>query len=172
MAENETEDILLEDEDAPKRSGLIPVVAILLVTLGGGGFVGAKTLGPKLGPTLAARAEAAPKKSGGGHGGEGEASTIHLVDNLVVNPASSSGSRFLLTSVALETGSPDDVATLKERDLEIRDAFNRVLGGKSVDELSDISRRAQLVVELTRAVSGIVGPGIVHRILIPQFVIQ
>ena len=169
--ETETEDVLMEDGEPKKAPGWIPLVAVLVVTLAGGGFVGAKTLGPKLGPTLAARAEAAPKKSAHG-GGEGEASTMHLVDNLVVNPASSTGSRFLLTSIALETDSPEAAAELKLRDVEIRDAFNRVLGSLTVEQLSDMTQRRVIVDALLGAIERIAGPGVVSRILIPQFVIQ
>ena len=170
MEENPIDDVLTGDEPEAKGKGLLPMVAILIVTLAGGGFVGAKTLGPALGPALAARAEAAPKK--GGHGGEAEVSPLHVVDNLVVNPASSGGSRFLLTSIALETTDPEAAAGLEARDLEIRDAFNMVLGTKTVEELTDITLRRSITAELMVAIEALVGPGVVHRILIPQFVIQ
>jgi flagellar FliL protein len=174
MAENETEDVLDDFDDEPKRGGILPLLAVLIITVGGGGWVGAKTVGPKLGPALAERALEAPKKKGGGHGGgaaEGEGS-LHVVDNLVLNPASSGGSRFLLTSIALQAASPEDATELSARDLEIRDAFIMVLGTKTVEELTDIRNRAQISQELMVAIEAVMGHGVVRRILIPQFVIQ
>lgn len=171
MAEHETDEVLEETGDGAKRGGILPLVAVLVLTLGGGGLAGMKVVGPKLGPVLAERALEAPKKKKGGHGGEAE-STLHLVDNLVLNPAASGGQRFLLTSIALQVESPEDVAELAARDLEIRDAFIMVLGTKTVDQLTDVKYRPQLTRELREAVDALVGPGMVHRVLIPQFVIQ
>lgn len=172
MDENEV--IEEQAEEPTKKGGVIPLVAVLLLTLGGGGAIGAMAVGPKVGSVLAARATAAPKAKGGhggGHG-EGESAPLHVVDNLVVNPAGSGGSRFLLTSIALETASADEAEELKLRDLEIRDAFLLVLGSKTVEQLSDIAQRAELSRELMDSVQALVGEGIVERILIPQFVIQ
>jgi flagellar FliL protein len=176
MSENqETPEVVVEEPAERKPAGLVTLAAVLLATLAGGGFVGAKALGPSVGSALAERAEAAPKKKkdGGGHGGgEADASSLHVVDNLVVNPASSGGSRFLLTSLALETGSPEDAATLEAHDLEIRDAFIMVLGTKTVEELTDMSQRPRINRELLAAVQKLVVEVTIHRILIPQFVIQ
>lgn len=172
MAENEIDEVPLGDETEGKRGGILPLVAILVVTLAGGGFMGVTTLGPKLGPALAARAEAAPKKSKGGHGGEGEATTMHVVDNLVVNPASSGGSRFLLTSIALLAPDADAAAEMKARDLEIRDAFIMVLGTLTVDELTNMELRPEIIRQLLAATRHLMGPEMVTRILLPQFVIQ
>ncbi len=147
---------------------------MLVLSLGGGGAIGLTAIGPRVGVMLAARSTAVPEAKaahGGGHG-EGETAPLHVVDNLVVNPAGSGGSRFLLTSIALETVSPAAAEGLKVRDLEIRDAFLMVLGAKTVDQLSDISRRPALARELLASVQELVGAGIVIRILIPQFVIQ
>lgn len=176
MAENEIEEVedVYEDlEGGSKRGGIIPMLAVLVITLGGGGAVGMKAVGPKVGPVLAERALEAPKKKSGGHGGgaEGE-SALHVVDNLVLNPASSGGSRFLLTSIALQAGTSEEAAELEARDLEIRDAFIMVLGAKTVEELTDIRNRAWISQELMVAIESVMGPGVVHRILIPQFVIQ
>lgn len=173
MAENETEEVFEETEEGgSRRGGILPLLAVLLLTLGGGGVAGAKVLGPKVGPVLAERSLEAPKKKKKGGHGAGEESTLHVVDNLVLNPASSGGSRFLLTSIALETESVEDVAELAARDVEIRDAFIRVLGTKTVDELTDMTQRTQIISELMDSVETLVGPGMVHRIFIPQFVIQ
>jgi flagellar FliL protein len=171
----EREELEAQPEAPSKRGGFIPLIAALVLGVGGGGAVGLTAVGPKVGAALAARATAAPAKAKGGHGGghgEGDSAPLHVVDNLVVNPAGSGGSRFLLTSIALETSSAAEAEALKERDLEIRDAFLLVLASRTVDQLSDISARPALSRELLAALHVLIGDGVVVRILIPQFVIQ
>jgi flagellar protein FliL len=177
MAETQdVEEVEAPEQEGRTRGGILPLVAALLVSVGGGGALGLKALGPALGSRLAASAEASSDTSEGvrkrGKGSEGEALPLHVVDNLVVNPAGSSGARFLLTSIAIQTEAADDTAMLTARDVEIRDAFIMVLGSKTVEQLSDISERAALSDELLKAVQDLVGPGVVSRIFIPQFVIQ
>lgn len=156
-------------EEPRKPSKLLPIF-VALICLATGGAVGAKGLGPTVGTVLADRA--ANGGGGGGHGGEGEAAALHVVDNLVVNPAASNGGRFLLTSIALEAVSPGETPLLEARDVELRDAMILVLGSKTVEELTDIGQRHIIADELLDAVEAIVGNHVVSRLFIPQFVIQ
>lgn len=168
---DENEELETQTEEPKKRGGFITLIAALVLSVGGGGAIGLMAVGPKVGAMLASRAAEAPKpKAPKGEGGE--SANLHVVDNLVVNPANSGGSRFLLTSIALETASAEEAEALKARDLEIRDAFLLVLGSRTVEQLSDISLRPALSRELLASVRELVGDGIVQRILIPQFVIQ
>ncbi|NJD17870.1 MAG: flagellar basal body-associated FliL family protein [Gemmatimonadetes bacterium] len=157
--------------EPPKKSPLL-LAAVLVVTLAVGGALGLKGVGPLLGPRLAEASLAPAQDKGGGHGGESGEVTVHVVDNLVLNPAGSGGARFLLTSIALDAGSPEGAAELALRDLEIRDAFILVLGTQSVDQLTALGNRALIIAELRAALDEILGPGLVTRVFIPQFVIQ
>lgn len=168
----ETEGAELPIESDGKRGGIVPMVAALVISLGGGGALGLTVLAPTAGAWMAERPERPPKEKSGGHGGGSEESLLHVVDNLVVNPAASGGSRFLLTSIALEAASQAEAEELAARDVEIRDAFIMVLGSKTVDELTDIRSRPQISKELMEAISTLVGRDVVHRLFIPQFVIQ
>lgn len=159
------------------RGGKIVLLIVTLLGLGAGGVVGSTTLGDSLGPILAERAQAATSaEGGGGHGEEGGegggAASMHLVDNLVVNPARSQGTRFLLTSIAIQVHDPSMVDVVAERDVEIRDALIIVLGAKTVEELTDITLRRQIAQELHDAIVEVVGPDLIRTIFIPQFVIQ
>jgi len=177
-----------EGEAGPAPSGKKKMLPIMLIVLGGlifGGAAGAFMLGPtiakKIAPAGAEKADASKEEAsaskeegkggeGGGEGG-GEAK-VFLLDNMVLNPAGSSGQRFLLVSIALRL---KDVAVeneLKSRDAEVRDALLHVLGGKHVEELSDIAQRDALKDELRRTLDGIVKPGAVVGLYFPQFVIQ
>ena len=161
-----------EEEEGAKRSSIIPLVIVGLIGLGGGGAFGGRILGPRVGEQLAQRqVEGGDESHGGGHGAE-EASSVHVVDNLVVNPADSEGTRFLLTSVAIQVVSPEDAELLSARDVELRDALIMILGGKTVEELTDITRRKGIVDQIFRSLEEITGPEIIQRVFIPQFVIQ
>ena len=156
------------------RGGKIALLIVTLLGLGAGGVVGSTTLGDSLGPILAARAQASAE-AGEGHGEEGDEvgpASMHLIDNLVVNPARSQGTRFLLTSIAVQVNAPEMVDVVAQSDVEIRDALIIVLGAKTVDELTDIARRRQIAQELHDAIVDIVGPDVIRAIFIPQFVIQ
>lgn len=163
----------MDGEDAGgRRGGAVLTALVALVGLAGGGFAGASMLGPGLAPVLAERAmKPAGGKKGGGHGGEASTS-LHVIDNLVVNPARSGGTRFLLVSIAVDTHEPDMADVVASHDVELRDGLIMVLGSKTVDELTDVSLRPAITKEILKAVEKITGPGVVTRIYIPQFVIQ
>jgi len=164
-----------------KKGGMVKTLAIALVCLAGGGGVGMVLVGPMIAPALAggAAAEAAASGGGGGDdhgegaaGAEGEATALHLIDNLVVNPARSGGTRILLTSIAVEPASPEVAARLVAMDVALRSSLIVVLGSKTVDELTDVSMREGISLELFRSLESVVGEGSIHRIFIPQFVVQ
>ncbi len=168
MSEDRTEldDGTPDDAGAPRKRLLL---AFLLggACLAAGGAVGATTLGGAVAPLLADRAEVQEEES------TAPAPTaLHLIDNLVVNPARSRGTRFLLVSVAVQVRQPATTDMVSERDVELRAALLLVLGARSVDELTDIEQRASIVDEVRATIVDVLGPDVVHDIFIPQFVIQ
>lgn len=119
-------------------------------------------------PAAEAHAEEGEKKEG-----EGPKSSIHNVDNLVLNPAGSGGTRFLMCSVAIELSDEKLADVLTSRDAEVRDAALRVLGAKTVDELTDMSQRDALKDEVRVALDELFKKkGAIRRLYFPQFVIQ
>ena len=95
-----------------------------------------------------------------------------MINDLVVNPAGSGATRFLLASVAISPGENGSVSTFETRDIELRDALLRLLGSKTVDELADIQLRAALTEEMIAVLDGLLGEGYVGQVFLPQFVIQ
>jgi flagellar protein FliL len=162
---------------APSRKLALPLIIAAGVIVGGA--AGALVLGPRI-----ARARTAPKDSTsaakpadttairGEHGVATPDAPVHLIDNLVLNPAGSGGTRFLLASVGLQTTSAAANDIVNKREVEARDVVLSVLGGKHVEDLAEISHREKLKVELMSALDSLFGPGIVRKIYFPQFVIQ
>ncbi len=176
MPEGTELDVEIDDQEQDaqegrKRGGMIAVLVTALAGLGVGGAVGAKTLAPMVGTALAERAPDPSEAPSEGEG-SGAPAALHVIDNLVVNPAHSGGTRFLLTSIAVEVENPGDLSVLVQRDVELRDALIVTLGAKTVDELTDIGNRSELADEIFQALSRVVGKNVIRRIYIPQFVIQ
>lgn len=211
MAEEET----APDEGTEKKKkglpGFVMPLVLVLVGLGGGGFVGAKVVGPKLTADLMANltpAELAahtPKKkaasddeeeggdhadpeadgeeaadgehaeapaAGGEHGPPGPP-PVYSISDLVLNPAQSGGTRFLMLSVAFDMKDSTGVELLKQRDAEIKDAVLALVGAKTVEQLSEVTAREPLKAEIKDLVAKIVKKKkIIKRVSFPQFVIQ
>lgn len=115
--------------------------------------------------------EKATKKEG--KEGEGAESPVYTIDNLVLNPAASGGTRFLLLTIAFEMKDAAGVDVMKSRDAELRDQILVTLGGKTVEQLADMSMRDSLKAELKTATGTLLKKKkAVRRVYFPQFVIQ
>jgi flagellar FliL protein len=174
MSEERNEPIL-EEEEPTKKPGIMVPLIFALVAAAGGATLGLTVLGPAVAPTLAARSmESGGKSKGGGHGGgHGEpAETLHVLENLVVNPAGSEGTRYLLISVAIEPIDQGMVEELAALDVSFRHTLLTTLGSKTVEELSDIATRPQIVAQLRDSLESVAGHGIIQNIYLPQYVIQ
>jgi flagellar protein FliL len=186
-----------EGGEAPAKAGPKGVVLIgaLVGSLLIGGAAGVFAVGPmvakKSGYVVVPHAEgdsAAAEGEGGDGGGEhggaaagengkegeaGAASNLHLIDNLVLNPAGSGGSRFLMLAAALELKEAGQIEELKARDAEARDIVLRVMGAKTVEELSEMATRETLKKELGDSLGSLFKKKkAIRRIYFPQFVIQ
>ena len=194
---------MAEEETAPdevtekKKKSLPPFVmplVLALVGVGGGGVVGAKLVGPKLtasiignltpaelaahAPTTVAAGGEADAEHADGAGKEGEHGPagpppLYTISDLVLNPAGSGGTRFLMLSVAFDMKDSAAVDMLKQRDAEIKDAVLALVGAKTVEQLAEVSAREPLKAEINTLVSTIVKQKkLIKRVSFPQFVIQ
>jgi flagellar FliL protein len=162
------------------KSGVAKLLPLIGGIVGGivlGGVLGFTLLGPKLShktaTTPAATASTKAAKEGAPEIKKGDAPPpIYEVDNLVMNPAGSGGSHFLLMSVALQLKDAGSLETIKGRDAELRDAILRLFSRKTSDQIADITARDQFGVELMGVMDKMFGAGTVAKIYFPQFVIQ
>jgi flagellar FliL protein len=127
-----------------------------------------------------AHGEATGEKAAGDHGAAPEggetASSVHLIDNMVLNPAGSGGTRFVMLAAAVEFGDAKYVDAMKARDAEARDVVLRVVGARAVEQLAEMSFRDVLRKELADSLSVLFPKAerahAIKRIFFPQFVIQ
>jgi flagellar protein FliL len=184
MADTASQQAVPEGTDSPASGGLkakLPLIALVAVGLAVGGGTGAMFIGPKvaglLGRAPAAQAATTPEADVASNdssdaSGKSSAPSIHLLENLVLNPAGSGGSRFLLLSVGIETSGAGATSDLQARDSELRDIVLTALGSKTVDNLTDMSAREGIKTELQTAIGARFGKGVVKRLYFPQFVVQ
>lgn len=158
-----------EAQPTAKKSPLAMIALVLGLAVGGGaGFAGIR-LAAGAAPAAAGTAHA--EKAAEHEAPDKDPVPLYEIENLVVNPYASQGTRFLMATLALEPSSAEDVEVLKKQDSQLRDAFLRVLGAKTVEQLSDITQRDSLKAELLREAQRVTGKS-VRRIYFPQFVLQ
>lgn len=153
------------------------LAAVVAVGALGGGFAGKQFLAPMFAggssaETAGQQASGGSGGEGGGHGQGGSTTGKHEIGNLVVNPAESGGSRFLMVTLSLEVEPQSTAETLSQRDAEVRDLLNRVLASKTVSELSDIDRRGEIKAEIRKSINEMLEHGKVKKVYTPQYVLQ
>lgn len=164
----------------PRKPGLMIVIASLVGGLVIGGAGGAFALGPVLAKKFSAPKStevASEEKSDEAHGGEkGDkkaGNTVHMIENLVLNPAGSNGTRFLMAAVAAEVKDEKVNEEMSGRDAELRDVVLRILGDHTVDQLTDLSIRETLKKTITDSLNArLANKTAIKRVYFPQFVIQ
>lgn len=172
MAEEEPTPETETEAEPPKKGGKLVLIGGLAAGVTLGSVAGLLVLGPKLSPTPAHAAAAKVAKHDSSDTKKAEAAPIYQMDNLVLNPAGSGGTRFLLLSVALEVKDATTSDMLKGHDAEMRDAILRLFGAKTVDQVAEASARDELRGEVLETLSRMLPAGSIRRVYFPQFVIQ
>ncbi len=149
---------------APKRRRPIVLILAIVGILAGGG-VGQFLVGP----VLAKRRAAAPAAKSAESSGP---SIVHPIENLVLNPAGSGGTRFLMVTATFELRDGSVDQAMKDREAEVRDHILALLGKKTVDELTDFTKRDSIKAEVLHEVQSLFPQGDVRQVFFPQFVIQ
>lgn len=178
----------MSDENQPEstegaaKGGKKLLVIALTIGLIAGAAAGSLVVGPLV-------AEGPKKESGHGeeaasgggedcaallaaHGVQLAPAAVHTIDNVVVNPAQSGGTRFLMASVAFGLADAHSAEQMTLRDAEIRDIVVRVLSSRTVAQLTDLEGRNAIKEEMRGEVVALVGDHALVDIYFPQFVIQ
>ena len=168
MATQAIEQVPEVDGEAPapakgKRSVMILAVAGIAAGVAAGLF--------GVGPILAKRKANAPAPAAK-EAEAGTAAVTHAIENLVLNPAGSGGTRFLMVTATFELKDAAAQQIMKDHEAEVRDHILALLGKKTVEELTDIGQREGMKTEVLAAVTPLFPKGAVLKVFFPQFVIQ
>jgi flagellar FliL protein len=151
------------------------IIGVAAGALALGAVVGLFVVSPRI---VAARAEhtashevAASDEGKEGKGGHDSKVAVYRIENVIVNPAGSQGTRFLMASVAFELADPKVESRLRERDAQLRDAVTGLLESQTLEMLTRPGARDTL----RRRLGGVVAPftgGTPVQVYLPQLVIQ
>jgi len=154
------------------------VVAVVIVAVLAGFMVTAKVLKPMMAHDPNAVAEEVAAASEENHssaeadeGKPGE-ELMYEISQIIVNPASTVGSRFLSCSVAFELTKPSDMQVFESREIKLRDALIALLSARTVDELADAHSRESLRKQILDRVNKLADPAKAKAVYFKDFVLQ
>ena len=84
--------------------------------------------------------------------GEGTEGKIYVVKDLIVNPAGTNGTRFLLTTSDFEVTTPEALRELESKDVMVRDALNTILTSKDLLTIVNVDGREAIRKEIEEKV--------------------
>jgi flagellar FliL protein len=157
-----------EGAAAPAKSGGRATLMLALAGVVAGAAAGLWVAGP----AIARRRAAAPAAASAKAADIPSTSVTHAIENLVLNPAGSGGTRFLMVTATFELKDGGTEQFMKDHEAEVRDHILSLLGKKTVDELTDISQRDKIKQEVLDAVAPLFPKGSLLKVFFPQFVIQ
>ncbi|MEX0648312.1 MAG: flagellar basal body-associated FliL family protein [Balneolaceae bacterium] len=94
------------------------------------------------------------------------------IEDVIVNPSSSDGQRYLIASIAFEFNNKGGLTQAESLKIEILDKVNSHLNKKTVEDLGDLSQRDELKSELRNEINNLFGQKMVRNLFFTKYVIQ
>jgi flagellar protein FliL len=165
---------------SPAKSRVMPMLLVAAGLLAGVG--GGATAAVLLTRSPAADVHGAEAPEGGHDMASSRAQAdaadayTYMVEDLVVNPAGSGGTRFLIATVGIGLTDAAFAQSLAARDAEVRDAVLGVLGTMTVEQLvaaqADGGARDSLRAAVREPLARMFSEQMVRRVLLPRLVVQ
>lgn len=114
---------------------------------------------------------AGEKKSSGEKFPE-EEQQVFLLKEVLVNPAGTNGTRFLLTSIGFEVSTPEAKQEIEKKEVQVRDVMNTILTNKTLSELVDFQKREIIRSEIAQKTGKLLKSGTLRRVYFSKFIIQ
>ena len=161
-----------EGEDQKKKSGSkskwLIYLAIAVVMLAGGYFAGTKFL--KSSDTASADGNGEEKKESGKK--NHAVSEMFMMEDIIVNPSGTGGTRFLSVSIGFEVGSKESVHNFEKREPVIKDALITILGSKTIEQLSDAKEKEITRFQIKKRVEQIMHVEDLAAVYFTDFILQ
>jgi len=101
-----------------------------------------------------------------------EAGDIFMMDNIIVNPAGTGGTRFLSASIGFELESARAGDIMSAREAVVRDALITILSSQSIPELTDFKQRERLRKLIKLRVAKLLKTEDIGAVYFTEFVLQ
>ncbi len=164
MAEKEKEKEKVEEAPPEKGSNIkwIVIAIVILLVLGGGGFVSWKTF---LNPAQEDdRKEDNPLRV--------QLGPTFPLKMFLVNLTGAAGERYLKVSMELELKESSLTSELEKREPQIRDTILLLLSGKTFEDVATFKGKTRIRNEITRRLNAFLAPGSIKKVYFTEFVIQ
>lgn len=163
-------------QEVPKEQGsfsskkLIMVgVPVFLVQLVAVYFLTVKFIAPSNAPQ---DGSPAVEKNHNGEKPLEEEQQVFLLKEVLVNPAGTNGTRFLLTSIGFEVSTLEAKQEMEKKEVQMRDVMNSILTNKSLPELIDIQKREEIRAEIAQKTGEVLKNGTLKKVYFSKFIIQ
>ena len=166
MADNVDTASAQKQESRPLRWRLVRISTTSLVMVGAAYATVALVLKPMLQPDTVT---AAPENH---RSVAKDQSEIVQLDNIIVNPAGTMGSRYLSTTVGLQVSSEAARESVDSAQPLIKDALITYLSSLTIEELTDADTRNDIRAAIRGLVNKTVAPQKVEAVLFLDFVLQ
>ncbi|MBI1932565.1 MAG: flagellar basal body-associated FliL family protein [Ignavibacteriales bacterium] len=97
---------------------------------------------------------------------------IFSIDDLIINPAGTSGQRLLLLSVGFGVSNEEKVTMLKENEIVIKDLILNSMSQKSLAELSRVELKDSLKIEIMGQVNKLLPKAKIKNVYFSKYVIN
>jgi len=94
------------------------------------------------------------------------------LSDIVVNPASTSGKRYLVMEIGLEAKDEKVIAEAESKEIWFRDAINTLLTNKTDAELLNLSKRSLLKKEILRLINSRMKGGTFSKVYFKKYIMQ
>lgn len=108
----------------------------------------------------------------GGHGEEDSESAVVMLDEIIVNPAHTSGRRYLAITVGFQTSALEAEKLFEKHKPIIRDGLITLLSTKEMEQLANIAYRDTLKTEIKESVNKLVKDAAVTNVVFSSYVLQ
>jgi flagellar FliL protein len=146
---------------------IINLVVVVLVMAGVAFMVVSKFLAPQQPATEQEAVEESSDEQEEDVKGE-----IFMVEELLVNPTGTSGTRFLSASIGLEVADHETVLQLEEQKMPVRDLLITILSSRTVEQLTNAADREMMREEIANRLNTLLGPQKVSAVYFVDYVLQ
>ena len=152
-----------------KRSSLFIYLIIAIVMVAAGYFAGMKFL--KSSDSASADSSAESKKSEEKQDAK-EPTEMFMMQDIIVNPSGTGGTRFLSVSIGFEVKSPATLQLFEKREPVIKDALLTILGSKTLEQLSDVKEKEITRFQIKKRVEQLLNTKDLAAVYFTDFVLQ
>ena len=94
------------------------------------------------------------------------------LSDIVVNPASTSGNRYLVLEIGLEAKEEELIIEAASKEIWLRDAIITLLTNKTYKELLDVSKRSLLKTEILKLINSRMIEGKFSKVYFKKYIMQ